>query len=133
MYLVEPFLGARYLVNTPPPSSSSQALYQIHCQSLNTHRGKHKSGGAKFAPISNDSRHHSPRRESVTMSNLTIRQSSSIVSQFSQAQSVSQNLQPEMITKIIPKLKCDLPFYFKIIPRPNFHVTFLQHKRIHVM
>ena len=57
-----------YLVDDPPPSSLSQgicraagqtlcvstrplvpgeALYRIHRQSLNTHRGKHRSGGAE--------------------------------------------------------------------------------------
>ena len=58
-----------YLVDAPPPSSFSQgicraagqtlcvstrplvpgeALYRIHRQSLNTHRGKHRSGGAQL-------------------------------------------------------------------------------------
>ena len=37
----------RYIVYLPFSLVPREGLYQIHVQSLNTHRGKHRSGGAR--------------------------------------------------------------------------------------
>ena len=82
-FSVPPFWGM-CLVDAPPPSSLSQGicraagqtfcvstrplvlgevLYRIHRQSLNSHRGKHRSGGAQVTLVVTDSPGRVPGRK----------------------------------------------------------------------